>query len=49
MYASAFLVAMKLKSKGIGTKTLKGNLKTSSIKGENVDSIVFLGPSEKTF
>lgn len=35
--------------KGYWNQDLKGEFKTSSIKGENVDSIVFLGPSEKPF
>jgi hypothetical protein len=35
--------------KGYWNQTLKGSHKKSSIKGENVDSIVFLGPSDKPF
>jgi hypothetical protein len=34
---------------GYWNQPLKGSYKKSSIKGENVDSIVFLGPSEKPF
>jgi hypothetical protein len=34
---------------GYWNQNLKGTYKKSSIKGEHVDSIVFLGPSEKPF
>ncbi len=44
-----FFDGNKAEIKGYWNQDLTGEFKTSSIKGENVDSIVFLGPSEKPF
>ena len=47
--AIRFFDGTEAEIQGYWNQTLKGTYQKSSIKGENVDSIVFLGPSDKPF